>query len=210
MRACPLGTSHFQTGQLVWFESSAACRVGWVAEEAVWTQHSCQGCSSGEETRRCFVGLSVSPPRSMLQLVVCLRAPLVGCSLASNPLKCLCVAAWESVPVSPDLLARVPAAGLSEMQLPVGKSHGFKVGNWNEEEERKIYLGRIRTGYWEAVEQVWRLEISLSMLLLCAIKNALCILHDPLFMKQVPYLLLARVTLERVRRDTGAHLCFFL
>lgn len=39
MCAFPLGTSHFQTGKLVWFESSAAHRVGWVAEGAAWTQH---------------------------------------------------------------------------------------------------------------------------------------------------------------------------
>lgn len=67
--------------------------------------------------------------QSMLQLVVCLRAPLMGCSSDPNPLKCLWVAAWEGVPVSPALPARVPAAGLGGMQLPVGKSHGFKVGN---------------------------------------------------------------------------------
>lgn len=41
--------------------------------------------------------------QSMLQLV-CLRAPLVGCSSAPNPPKCLFVAAWEGVPVSPDCL----------------------------------------------------------------------------------------------------------
>lgn len=29
MCACPLGDSLFQTRQLVWLESSAACRVGW-------------------------------------------------------------------------------------------------------------------------------------------------------------------------------------
>lgn len=67
--------------------------------------------------------------QSMLQLVVCPRAPLLGCSSDPNPLKCLCIAAWEGVPMSPALLARVPAAGLDEIQLPVGKSHGFKVRN---------------------------------------------------------------------------------
>lgn len=75
--------------------------------------------------------------QSKLQLVVCLRAPLLGHSSDPNPLKCFCVA----------LPARVPAAGLGEMQLPMGKSHGFKVEHCNEEEEKKIYLGRIRTGY---------------------------------------------------------------
>lgn len=64
MCACPLGASYFQTGKLVWFESSAAHRVGWMAGEAVWLQHTWQKCSSWEETHRCFIGLSASPPRA--------------------------------------------------------------------------------------------------------------------------------------------------
>lgn len=206
--ACPLGASHFQTGQLVWFESSTALQGGGVAGEDMDTVQVARMFIMGRNSQ-VFYWFKCVSSQSMLQLMMCLRAPLLARSSDPNPLK-LCLAAWEGVPMSPALLARVPAAGLGEMQLPMGRSLGFKVGDWNEEEEKKIYLGRIRTGYWEAVEQVWRLEISLSVLLLCAIKNALCILHDPLFMKQVPYLLFAGVTVERVRRDTGAHLCFFL
>lgn len=203
-----LGASHFQTGQLVWFESSTALQGGGVAGEDMDTVQVARMFIMGRNSQ-VFYWFKCVSSQSMLQLMMCLRAPLLARSSDPNPLK-LCLAAWEGVPMSPALLARVPAAGLGEMQLPMGRSLGFKVGDWNEEEEKKIYLGRIRTGYWEAVEQVWRLEISLSVLLLCAIKNALCILHDPLFMKQVPYLLFAGVTVERVRRDTGAHLCFFL
>lgn len=126
MCGCPLGTSHFQTGQLVWFGSSAARRVQWGAEEAAWTQHRWQECSSREETRRCFVGLSVSPPRTCYWCVSGHHGWAAAQTQTPEMFVCCCMGGCS---VSPALLARVPAAGLGEMQLPMGKSHGFKVRN---------------------------------------------------------------------------------
>lgn len=138
----------------MWFESSAAPLGGvggWGG--SMDTAQVARMFFTGRNSQ-VFYWFKCVSSQSKLQLVVCLRAPLLGHGSDPNPLKCLCVAAWDGVPMSPALPARVPAAGLGEMQLPMGKSHGFKVEHCNEEEEKKIYLGRIRTGYWEVVEQV--------------------------------------------------------
>lgn len=165
---------------------------------------------------RCFCWFKSVFPQSILQLTgmpqdTCVEPLLRPWALLKWP----SVIAWEDSPRSPCfhwVLTQLLAWG--KCSYPWEKVMALMSGTWNSEEQKKppkIYLGRITTGYWEAAAQVWRLEISLSVLLLQpAIKNSFCIFDDSLFMKQVPYLLSARVTGERVRRDARAHLCFFL